>query len=130
MGVETTLKKVAEYISVTQPIVDEYNELKENIVKQAHQTVGALETVGLVSSTKKAELVQQLIDNPLESFGMLRKLAANIKKVDDDPVNNSIGKSAAITEGTINDQKLDAFGRWILYGDPRAEGVDMSHILF
>lgn len=128
MGVEKTYKKIAEYISVTQPIVDDYNTFKEGVIKEAHETVGALEAVGLISMDKKAEFTQMLIDDPLQSFSVLRKVAANIQEKEEYVSNDlSIGKSANIKKES--NEKLDAFDRWVLFDDPRATGIKTNHVL-
>lgn len=123
--VKSILEKTASYISATQPVVDEYNQFKEDIIKEAHETIGVLVSRGLVEEEKKAATIDSLINEPLKVYGLVRGLADSLDRARSEKSASSLGWVSS--EGAAVDD-LDSFDRWVLYGDHRANGVSSSNL--
>ena len=111
---ETTLEKVAKYIAETQPQIDQYNENRNLFIKRAYQAAGVLANRGLIQRDKVNAFVDKIAEDAsgTEVWDLVEKLAEHF------PV-EELGEAAekAASAGA----NLDAFEKWALFGDPRAE---------
>jgi len=106
---EVALQKAAEYVAVTQPMLDEYNETKERFIKRAHQAVGVLVSRGIVEKTKANALVDKMASDSSYAFEVIESVAGLISPA-------RMGSSGDVK--VASSVKLDAFERLAITGSP------------
>jgi len=109
-----TFKKVAEYISVTQPELDRYNALKLNFGKRAAQAAGVLVDRGIIPSSKSDLFLQKVAEDPTKALDMIVKLA---RLVGPDDLG---GRADDVKVASSN--VSDPFDRLVLFGDSASTG--------
>ena len=113
MEIKDTLQKIANYIAVTQPLLDKADENRTLYIKRAHQVAGVLANRGIIAHDVINEFVDKIAADETgnEAWNIIEKLAEALPA-------NDLGKQAEIAaSGT----KLDAFEKLALYGDARAD---------
>jgi len=109
-----TFQKVAEYISMTQPVIDRKNAQDARFAKRAAQVSGVLVDRGIIQSAKADLFLQKVAEDPVKALDMIAKLA---HLVGPDDMGGEAGdvKTASVTVS-------DPFDRLVLYGDSAATG--------
>ena len=113
-NVENILVKVADYIAVTQPRIDEYNERREAFLKRANQIAGVLSTRGILPRERVDEFLAKVAQDQTGNcaWDLVEKLAETVAA-------DSLGSASEIK--VADPRKMDAFERWVTYGDPNAQ---------
>jgi len=108
-----TMEKVARYIEVTQPLIDQHNENRNEYIKRAHQVAGVLANRGIIARDRVNSFVDKCAadESGTEVWNLVEKLAACL------PV-DELGKIAEVAADGV---KYDAFERLALFGDARAD---------
>ena len=109
---EAIQKNALEYISKTQPIIDEYANFKEAFAKKAHQVVGALVERRIVEPGKSTELIDKLASDPTNALDLALSMSRRVG------LGDGLGKAAELN---VSDSGLDPLERLVLYGDYRAD---------
>jgi len=110
---EAIQKDALEYVSKTQPIIDEYNEFKESFAKKAHQTVGALVERRIVAKEDSTALIDKLASDPSSALDLALSISRRVG------ISDGLGKAAELSPSTVSE--LDPFEKLVIYGDPRAD---------
>jgi hypothetical protein len=71
-----TLKKMARYIELTQPVVEKSAQLEQKLSEAAGSCVDALVAGGIVAAHTKEAKVQSFIEKPSSFVSELTKLAS------------------------------------------------------
>ena len=71
-----TLKKTANYVAATQPIVEQFATLKGVLAKRASAVVDQMISRGIVSEHLKEAKVQKLVADPAELMEQIEKVAS------------------------------------------------------
>ena len=85
------LRKSAEYIERTQPVVDTHNKLMSSFAKRATQSAGGLVSLGLLDKRNVNSFIDKVASKPLEAWDFIDKLAEVAAHAD------SLGDTAGIT---------------------------------
>ena len=115
---QAVMEKTVTYIAMAQPQIDAFNDLKDKLVKQAHETAAVLVHCGIIPAEKKAEAITTMSKDPSAVFELTRKMAQHMSSAPD------LGSASAVK--TAASEVSDPFVRWVLYGRPDANGV-ISH---
>lgn len=111
---DMALRKAAEYVATTQPLLDEYNEFKDRFIKRAHQVVGVLVSRGIVQKTKANGLVDKMASDPAYALEVVQGVAELISPA-------KMGSSGDVK--VASSAKLDAFERLAITGSPTGQVV-------
>lgn len=106
-------QKVAEYIELTQPLIDKQNEHRNLFLKRANQVAGVLANRGIIGHDKINAFVDKIAadETGSEVWNLVEKLAEVVSSDTMGEVSNLAVKKA----------NLGPFEKWVLLGDPRAE---------
>lgn len=115
--VNTILKKVAKYIEITQPQIDNFNVGRELFLKRAHQVAGFLTAKGILPKDKVTDFLNKVASDTSGAcvWDLVEKLAEAVSMSTD-----SLGQPSDIKPAT---SITDPFERWLLFGDPKATNV-------
>lgn len=126
-AVKQALKQAAEYVERTQPLLDKQAAALDKLaaerdayLAQIDKTVTRLVDLGEIDPSKKAQLIDELSQSPIELCRFTRELAARPRGA------QALGKpsNANVLPGGVKragDRPLSASDRAVLYGDPNAE---------
>ena len=119
--VDTILEKVADYIAVTQPKIDEYNENREAFMKRANQVAGVLMTRGILPRERVDAFLSKIASDASGAcvWDLIEKLAEAL------PV-ETLGGEADVK--LANPQNMDSFEKWIRFGDARYQEQSTGNI--
>ena len=111
--VENILEKVADYIAVTQPKIDEYNDGREAFFKRANQIAGVLTTRGILPRERVDSFLDKVAKDSSGTcvWDLVEKLAEAVGT-------DTLGAASDVKEADM--QKMDPFEKWVMHGDPRA----------
>lgn len=118
---EAILKKTAEYIAVTQPLLDKQNENRSSFLKRANQVAGVLANRGVISRDKIDAFVDKIAadESGNEVWNLVEKLA-DCLSVDD--------LGSVSPEKMAEASELDPFEKLAVYGDARADTTNPGAI--
>lgn len=102
------LKKTAEYIATTQPMLDKVAEERALFVKRARSAADVLVERGVLPRKGADKFVAKLAESPEHAFDVIVGLAGKITA-------EPLGKSA---QGVVPARKLTAFEALYYYDDP------------
>jgi len=114
-AIQKTLEKAAEYIGMTQPLLDQHNVNRIQFIKKARQTAGVLANKGLIAPDKVDAFVEKVAadESGREVWGLVEKLANAVQS-------DSFGRGAMEKFSAMGKQ-LDPFEKLVLLGDARAD---------
>ena len=78
-SVDELLKQATEYISTTQPVLDQHNQMMADLRKQAERTVGVLVDRGIVLGDKSDAFVDKVASDPGYALRMCEKMASMLQ---------------------------------------------------
>ena len=113
------LQKTAEYIGVAQQEIDRHNDRRDAFLKRAGEVAEKLASKGVIQPDAVQSFNTKISENETEVWSLVEKLADALSV--DSMGTDATGKVAA--QGKV----LDPFERWILFGNPRAEGPGPSN---
>ncbi len=116
---DSALQKAAEYVATTQPLLDEYNELKERFVKRAHQVVGVLVSRGVVQKTKANGLVDKMASDPVYALEVIESVAELISPA-------RMGSASDVK--VASNAKLGPFERLVITGSPTGQVLNSGMV--
>ena len=116
--IDEVLQKTAEYIGVAQQEIDRHNDRRTAFLKRAAEAAEKLASKGVIAKDALPAFNQKISENETEVWSLVEKLADALSV--DSMGADATGKVAA------TGAKLDPFERWILFGNPRAEGPGPS----
>lgn len=111
---EEIQRGAVDYIARTQPIVQEYEALKQAFAKKAHQTVGALVERHIVSKADSTALIEKLASDPVSALDLALSVSRRVG------VGDGLGKAAKLASAS-GAAAYDPFERLVLFGDARAD---------
>lgn len=85
------MKKSAAYIEKTQPVIDEYNDMKAGFAKRATQSAGGLSSLGFINKNDVNKFIDKVAADPTAVWDFIDKLAETAASAD------SFGGEAGIT---------------------------------
>jgi intergrase/recombinase len=109
---EAIIKQATDYIAATQPVCDQFNQLKDRFTKRAHEVAGMLIDRGIIDRSKSNELVDKLAEDQTRALDLIEKLARLIRTED-------LGSVSEIRK--VAGRKLDPFEKLALFGDANAK---------
>lgn len=112
---EVALKKATEYVATTQPLLDQYNETKEQFTKKAHQIVGVLVNRGIVQRNKSNALIDKLAADHSYAFELIEGIVDLITPT-------RLGDNSDIKVASSLD--LDPYERLAITGDVNGKVVN------
>lgn len=112
---EVALKKATEYVATTQPLLDEYNENKEQFAKKAHQVVGVLVNRGIVQRNKSNTLIDKLAADHSYAFDVIEGMVDMVTP-------SRLGESSDIKFASSS--SLDPYERLAITGDVNGKVVN------
>lgn len=109
-----TFEKVAKYIEITQPLIDQHNEQRNLFLKRANQVAGVLANRGIIAHDKVNAFVDKIAadESGVEVWNLVEKLAEVVSC-------DTLGEASKLAVKSA--EIKDPFERWVIHGDPRAE---------
>ena len=117
--IDNILQKTAEYIELTQSVIDRQNEKRNTFLKRAGEASEKLVEHGLIRKDQRETLINKLAADESEVWGLVEKLASSV-------LVDGLGKASSIE--VADHSNLDAFERLALYGDCRARSSNSGLI--
>jgi hypothetical protein len=99
------LKQAADYVAITQPLIDKQAAAQDLFVKQAQKTVAILVNRGIVPEAKQSALLDKFASDHAYALVMMEKMAAAMGT-------ENLGGPSAITKQA--EDKVDPFVREFL----------------
>ncbi len=118
-GTESILKLAADYVAVTQPVIDSYKRRDAEFAKQAASAASILAHRGIIAQRDVDTLVEKIAAEPVRVFQLIAKLA---KLVEPEEMGKTSSESGA-------PQKIDGFTALVLYDDPTMTKVRTPAVL-
>jgi hypothetical protein len=112
--IDELLRKTAEYVEVAQQEIDRSTDRRAAFLKRAGEVAEKLASKGVIPAESVDAFNKKIAENEVEVWSLVEKLADALSI--DNMGQDATGKIAA------QGRKLDPFERWILFGNPRAEG--------